>query len=66
VKTHSPLFHKRAKRWQDAIAHRLRGRPDDTHEKKRIGDLWARRSEGHCKFMWVGNKNWQAIKDALK
>lgn len=39
---------------------------DDSREKKRIGELWARRSEGRCKFVWVEEKNWQAIKDALK
>lgn len=38
----------------------------DSKEKQRIGDLWARRSEGRCKFVWVENKNWQAIKDAVK
>ncbi|MCY9811869.1 DEAD/DEAH box helicase [Aeromonas caviae] len=37
----------------------------DSKEKQRIGDLWARRSEGRCKFVWVENKNWQAIKDAV-
>jgi type III restriction enzyme len=35
----------------------------DSREKKRIGDLWARRSEGRCRFVWVENRNWQAIKD---
>lgn len=38
----------------------------DSKEKQRIGDLWARRSEGRCKFIWVENKNWQTIKDELK
>lgn len=35
-------------------------------EKKRIGGLWAKRSEGRCRFVWVENKNWQAIKEGLK
>jgi type III restriction enzyme len=38
----------------------------DSAEKRRIGELWARRSEGRCRFAWVENKNWQAIRDALK
>lgn len=36
----------------------------DSIEKKRIGDLWAKRSNGTCGFVWVENKNWQALKDA--
>jgi type III restriction enzyme len=37
----------------------------DSREKKQIGELWARRSNGKCKFVWVENKNWQALKDAV-
>ena len=36
----------------------------DSREKQRIGELWARRSEGKCGFAWVEDKNWQAIKGA--
>lgn len=36
----------------------------DSIEKKRIGDLWAKRSGGTCGFVWVENRNWQALKDA--
>lgn len=36
----------------------------DSIEKKRIGDLWARRSNGACGFVWVEDKNWQALKEA--
>lgn len=36
----------------------------DSIEKKRIGDLWAKRSDGTCGFVWVENKNWQVLKDA--
>jgi len=39
---------------------------DDSREKKRIGDLWARRSDGRCRFVWVEDKNWQAIQDAVR
>ncbi|WP_423758915.1 DEAD/DEAH box helicase [Burkholderia sp. NLJ2] len=45
-------------------AHIADGR--DSDEKRRIGELWARRSGGRCRFVWVENKNWQAIKDAVK
>ncbi len=38
----------------------------DSLEKQRIGDLWARRSEGRCRFVWVENKNWQAIKNGIQ
>lgn len=44
-------------------AHIADGR--DSKEKKRIGELWAKRSDGRCRFVWVENRNWQAIKDAL-
>jgi type III restriction enzyme len=37
----------------------------DSIEKKRIGDLWAKRSNGTCGFVWVENRNWQALKDAV-
>lgn len=36
----------------------------DSIEKKRIGDLWAKRSGGTCGFVWVENRDWQALKDA--
>jgi type III restriction enzyme len=39
---------------------------EDSREKKRIGELWARRSGGKCRFAWVENRNWQAIRDALR
>jgi type III restriction enzyme len=33
----------------------------DSQEKKRIGELWAARSEGRCKFVWVEQAQWQLI-----
>ncbi len=33
-------------------------------EKRQIGELWARRSNGRCRFVWVENKNWQALSAA--
>ena len=38
----------------------------DSKEKQMIGKLWEKRSGGRCKFVWVENKNWQAIKDAVQ
>lgn len=37
----------------------------DSREKKRIGELWARRSEGRCLFVWVENKDWSIIHKAV-
>lgn len=45
-------------------AHIADGR--DSQEKKQIGELWARRSEGRCRFVWVENRNWQVLKDIVK
>lgn len=38
----------------------------DSIEKKRIDDLWTKRSNGTCGFVWAENRNWQALKDAAK
>lgn len=38
----------------------------DSQEKKQIGELWARRSNGLCRFVWVENRNWQPLVDAVK
>lgn len=38
----------------------------DANEKKRIGELWARRSQGRCRFVWVEDRNWQSLRDAVK
>ena len=37
----------------------------DSREKKQIGELWARRSDGKCKFVWVERKNWQVLRDSV-
>jgi type III restriction enzyme len=37
----------------------------DSIEKERIGQLWAKRSEGRCRFAWVEDRNWQAIEEAI-
>lgn len=36
----------------------------DSREKKQIGELWARRSNGKCKFIWVEEQNFVALRDA--
>jgi type III restriction enzyme len=33
-------------------------------EKRQIGELWARRSEGKCRFAWVVDKDWQVLMQA--
>jgi type III restriction enzyme len=38
----------------------------DSREKKQIGELWARRSEGRCRFAWVENRNWNALRNAVE
>ena len=38
----------------------------DSKEKKQIGELWAKRSEGKCRFAWVEDRNWQALIDAAR
>ena len=37
----------------------------DSREKQRIGELWARRSGGRCRFAWIENRQWRSIADAL-
>jgi type III restriction enzyme len=39
---------------------------DDSKEKKRIGELWARRSNGRCRFVWVEEQNWRVIREAVQ
>jgi len=36
----------------------------DSKEKRQIGELWERRSEGRCRFVWVEDKNWSVLNDA--
>jgi type III restriction enzyme len=38
----------------------------DSIEKQRIGELWAKRSNETCGFVWVENRNWQALNEAAK
>lgn len=45
-------------------AHIADGR--DSLEKQRLGELWARRSNGSCRFVWVEKKNWAVIREATK
>ena len=36
----------------------------DSDEKKRIGQLWAKRSNNKCRFVWVENEQWHRIAEA--
>lgn len=36
---------------------------DDSREKRQIGELWARRSGGKCRFVWVTDRDWSGILD---
>lgn len=38
----------------------------DSIEKKRIGELWAARSNGRCRFAWIENRNWAALRAAVQ
>lgn len=37
---------------------------DESNEKRKIGELWERRSAGRCAFAWVENMDWAALKQA--
>jgi type III restriction enzyme len=39
---------------------------DDSKEKRRLGELWALKSEGKCLFVMPKGKDWGAIKAAVK
>jgi type III restriction enzyme len=38
----------------------------DSEEKKRIGQLWAKRSNSKCRFVWVENEQWNQIADSAR
>lgn len=38
--------------------------PEELH-KKAVGELWAARSDGHCVFVWVMDKNWSELESKL-
>lgn len=40
-------------------AHIAEGR--ESREKKQIGELWAKRSGGRCRFAWVEDGNWESL-----
>jgi type III restriction enzyme len=39
---------------------------DDSKEKRRLGELWALKSEGKCLFVMPKGKDWGAIKALAK
>lgn len=38
----------------------------DSEEKQRIGELWERRSGGHCAFAWVEKEDWATLDRVAK
>lgn len=38
----------------------------DSDEKKKIGQLWAGRSNGNCRFVWVEKEQWHLITKAAE
>ena len=44
-------------------AHIADGR--ESSEKKRVGELWERRSSGRCAFAWIENEDWSSLKQAV-
>ena len=38
----------------------------DSQEKKQIGELWAKRSGGKCRFAWVADRDWSVLQEAVK
>jgi type III restriction enzyme len=43
---------------------KMAGDPEERH-KKAVGELWASRSDGHCRFGWIVDKDWRALAEAL-
>ena len=50
------IEYKGADRWSN----------DDSKEKRRLGELWALKSDGRCLFVMPKGKDWEAIKAAVK
>lgn len=42
-----------------------RSTSDESKEKRRVGELWERRSGGRCAFAWVENEDWTPLKQAV-
>jgi type III restriction enzyme len=38
--------------------------PEEQH-KKAVGDLWADRSNGRCRFGWIVDKDWMGLNEVL-
>jgi type III restriction enzyme len=38
----------------------------DSREKKQIGELWEKRSNGRCRFVWVENRDWSPLHNSVK
>ena len=49
------IEYKGADRWSN----------DDSKEKRRLGELWAQKSDGKCLFVMPKGKDWPAIRSAI-
>jgi type III restriction enzyme len=38
--------------------------PEEQH-KKAVGELWAARSNGCCRFAWIVDRNWSTLVESL-
>ena len=38
--------------------------PEELH-KKAVGEMWADRSEGKCRFAWIVDKDWNTLNVVL-
>lgn len=38
--------------------------PEEQH-KKAVGELWARRSQGRCRFAWIVDGDWHQLNTEL-
>ena len=38
--------------------------PEEQH-KKAVGELWAERSNGRCRFAWIVDRDWQRLAATL-
>jgi len=53
---HLVVEYKGADRWSN----------DDSKEKRRLGELWALKSNGTCLFVMPKGKDWGAIESAIQ
>ncbi len=63
-----PIIVRRRHRLADILRANKMGKmasdPEEQH-KKVVGELWASRSDGRCRFGWIVDKNWPRLAEAL-